>query len=183
MNSRQSLLFALLLAFSLTPTFAWSQVDNPEADARLDAKQMVDRLSQPSRNDRSIIIGAAGASGTGTATTAQEAAVALPIQFDFGSARLTAQSRSLLDVVALALNDPRLLGNTFFVEGHTDAVGGAEPNKALSDRRAKAVRDYLASRGVSPDRMTPVGYGLARLIPGLPPTDARHRRVRIVREL
>ena len=39
------------------------------------------------------------------------------------------------------------------VDGHTDSVGTEEYNQALSDRRAKAVFDYLSSRGVDPARM------------------------------
>jgi outer membrane protein OmpA-like peptidoglycan-associated protein len=45
------------------------------------------------------------------------------------------------------------------INGHTDSVGTEEYNLALSDRRAKAVFDYLTSRGVSPDRLKSKGWG------------------------
>jgi peptidoglycan-associated lipoprotein len=42
---------------------------------------------------------------------------------------------------------------TIRVDGHCDERGSAEYNLALGDRRAAAVRDYLASLGVRPDRI------------------------------
>lgn len=158
------------LALASTPVLA--QVDNPDADARMTQRQMVDRLS------RQITV-----VGPSTDASAQQAAVALPIQFEFNSNRLTAASRALLDLVAAALNDPQLIANTFFVEGHTDAVGSPESNLSLSQRRANAVREYLIGRNVAGARLTSIGYGESRLIAGVAPNDARNRRVRIVREL
>ena len=43
--------------------------------------------------------------------------------------------------------------------GHTDNVGKDEDNLILSERRAKAVYDYLILRGVDPARLTYRGYG------------------------
>ena len=48
---------------------------------------------------------------------------------------------------------------TALIEGHTDNVGGDAYNLKLSDRRAKAVLDYLTSRGVDPARLKSVGKG------------------------
>jgi peptidoglycan-associated lipoprotein len=45
------------------------------------------------------------------------------------------------------------------VEGHCDERGTAEYNLALGERRAVAVRTYLVSLGISPDRITTVSYG------------------------
>jgi len=45
------------------------------------------------------------------------------------------------------------------VAGHTDSDGAADYNEGLSARRATTVHDYLASNGVSVDRMTIRGYG------------------------
>ena len=45
------------------------------------------------------------------------------------------------------------------VEGHTDAVGSERTNAELSQRRAEAVRDFLASRGVEPSRLIARGMG------------------------
>lgn len=45
------------------------------------------------------------------------------------------------------------------VAGHTDSDGAADYNEGLSARRAQTVHDFLASNGVSVDRMTVRGYG------------------------
>lgn len=45
------------------------------------------------------------------------------------------------------------------IEGHTDARGAEEYNKELSERRADAVAEALVERGISSDRLRPVGLG------------------------
>jgi peptidoglycan-associated lipoprotein len=45
------------------------------------------------------------------------------------------------------------------VEGHCDERGTAEYNLALGERRAVAVKTYLVSLGVAPDRIRTVSYG------------------------
>lgn len=45
------------------------------------------------------------------------------------------------------------------VEGHADERGTAEYNLALGEKRANAVRTYLISLGVSPDRLKVISYG------------------------
>lgn len=48
------------------------------------------------------------------------------------------------------------------IEGHTDSTGSEEYNLHLSQRRAEAVKQLLASKIVYPDRMTAIGYGESR---------------------
>lgn len=82
------------------------------------------------------------------------------IHFLTASAELYEASKAGLDRLAEALNrHPRL---RLEVGGHTDNVGKDEDNLALSERRAKAVYDYLILRGVSPDRLSYRGYGETR---------------------
>lgn len=45
------------------------------------------------------------------------------------------------------------------IRGHTDNVGSTQTNITLSNQRAKAVYDYLISKGVSQDKITYKGYG------------------------
>jgi peptidoglycan-associated lipoprotein len=45
------------------------------------------------------------------------------------------------------------------IEGHCDERGTVEYNLALGAKRAKAVRDYLTSLGVSSDRLSTISYG------------------------
>jgi outer membrane protein OmpA-like peptidoglycan-associated protein len=80
---------------------------------------------------------------------------------------------------ALAEQDPDA---KIVVEGYTDSQGGASYNQDLSQRRADSVRTYLISQGVSSDRITSQGFGLARPIAdnASPEGRANNRRVEIV---
>ena len=80
--------------------------------------------------------------------------------FESDSTELTVQSRTTLDKQAHWLQQ---YGNyTFTIEGHADERGTREYNIALGARRAQAVRDYLAARGIPPNRMRTVSYGKER---------------------
>ena len=48
------------------------------------------------------------------------------------------------------------------IEGHADERGTRDYNLALGERRANAAKNYLASLGVNPSRMTTVSYGKER---------------------
>jgi peptidoglycan-associated lipoprotein len=45
------------------------------------------------------------------------------------------------------------------IEGHCDERGTAEYNLALGERRASAVKTYMVSLGIAPDRLRTVSYG------------------------
>ena len=80
--------------------------------------------------------------------------------FESDSTELTSQSISTLDKQAQWLQQ---YGNySFTIEGHADERGTREYNIALGARRAQAVRDYLASRGIQAGRMRTVSYGKER---------------------
>ncbi|HRD77919.1 MAG TPA: OmpA family protein, partial [Hyphomicrobiaceae bacterium] len=103
------------------------------------------------------------------------------IRFDYNSAVITAAAEPALASLGRALNDPRLAGLSFLVCGHTDAVGGAEFNLGLSQRRAEAVQRYLAERhAVAADRLATVGHGFEQLKDKANPKAAANRRVQIV---
>ncbi len=77
--------------------------------------------------------------------------------FDYDSATLRAQDLSILQVNAAWLT--KWPSTQITIEGHCDSRGSAEYNLALGERRAVAVRSYLASLGVSGDRLTTVSKG------------------------
>ena len=77
--------------------------------------------------------------------------------FDFDRASLRESDLNILQVNAQWLN--KWTSTRITIEGHCDSRGAAEYNLALGDRRATAVRNYLVSLGVSPDRVTTVSKG------------------------
>ncbi len=85
------------------------------------------------------------------------------IHFEFARAVIRPISYPILDDVAYLLQrNPQILRVN--VEGHTDWIGPDSFNQILSERRAKAVREYLVKKGIEPDRLTAVGYGESRPI-------------------
>ncbi|HJR61986.1 MAG TPA: OmpA family protein [Vicinamibacterales bacterium] len=82
------------------------------------------------------------------------------VHFDFDRYSLRPEATRALDEAIKALQDnPQL---RLELEGHTCNIGTAEYNLALGERRAVAVRDYLASRGIGTDRLRTVTYGEER---------------------
>jgi len=81
--------------------------------------------------------------------------------FETDSSELTTQSRSTLDKQAQWLTTYSQYSQ-FTIEGHADERGTREYNIALGARRAQAVRDYLTSRGIAPNRMRTISYGKER---------------------
>jgi outer membrane protein OmpA-like peptidoglycan-associated protein len=79
------------------------------------------------------------------------------ILFDTGKTSLKPGAKSTLTKIAKQLQtDPSL---KIAVEGHTDNVGTAAKNQALSEKRANAVRDYLVSAGIATDHISAAGRG------------------------
>lgn len=79
------------------------------------------------------------------------------INFDFDKANIKKEFVPVLDEAAQILKDnPKV---QVVVEGHTDSKGTDEYNQRLSERRAKAVKQYLVSRGVEASRLDTVGKG------------------------
>jgi outer membrane protein OmpA-like peptidoglycan-associated protein len=100
-------------------------------------------------------------SGTLSAETKQESTdVMYRINFDFGSDGINDESERALDKIVVAMKanpDWRVA-----IEGHTDAQGTPDYNRALSERRAQAVKAYLQSAGILPGRLSAVGFGASR---------------------
>jgi peptidoglycan-associated lipoprotein len=82
------------------------------------------------------------------------------VHFDFDRYSLRPEATRALDEAIKALQSNA--GLRIEIEGHTCNIGTAEYNLALGERRASAVRDYLASRGIGADRLRTVSYGEER---------------------
>jgi len=110
--------------------------------------------------------------------------VELPgIYFAFNSARVaSASDRAIAGLAGVLSRHPDWIAT---LEGHTDSIGSAAANKALSERRVAAVRALLIERHqVNAARLRVAGIGAAR--PREPNTTiegrARNRRVELVRD-
>ena len=103
------------------------------------------------------------------------------VNFDFNSANIRPESKPLLDQVAELLKSRSNWAIT--LEGHTDNIGGAAFNKALSEQRAAAVKAYLVSKGVPEERLSAAGFGFDKPVASNDGEGGRsqNRRVEIVR--
>ena len=82
------------------------------------------------------------------------------VHFDFDRYSLRPEATRALDEAVRSLQENAHL--RLEIEGHTCNIGTAEYNLALGERRATAVRDYLASRGIGQERIRTVSYGEER---------------------
>lgn len=104
------------------------------------------------------------------------------ITFDTGSAVIrTTEARKLADlgrtIGDILENNPY---EVFLIEGHTDAVGSAASNLALSDRRAESVALALTEYfGIPPENMVVQGYGEYDLRIATQSDERRNRRVAV----
>ncbi|MFT6245415.1 MAG: outer membrane protein OmpA-like peptidoglycan-associated protein [Salibacteraceae bacterium] len=86
------------------------------------------------------------------------------IFFDLDKATLRPESTTELKrLVGLMTDVPTL---KIELGGHTDSQGSDSHNQDLSERRAKAVVDYLTKAGISADRLKSAGYGETQLVNG-----------------
>jgi outer membrane protein OmpA-like peptidoglycan-associated protein len=98
-----------------------------------------------------------------------EPVVLKDINFDFDKATLTKQAVSILRENIATLKANR--GIAVRIEGHTCAHGADDYNMRLGDRRAGAVKEFLAKEGkISESRMSTISYGETRLLMPETPT-------------
>jgi chemotaxis protein MotB len=108
------------------------------------------------------------------------------VLFDSGKSKIRPEAHVILDKVARVIkeNVPNL---NVGIEGHTDnqpiKVSGWKSNWELSTSRALSILHYLADeKGISPDRLSAIGYGEYRPVASNDAKDGRqlNRRVEIV---
>ena len=154
------------MLFAVAPA---SATDSPAAHREPTREELLERLAPPPAATRSL-----------RNLVPVEAKVDLTVHFDFDSDRVQPRSVPLLERLASAMQDPRLAAQRFRIEGHTDAVGRAAYNAALSRRRADAVAAMLAGLGVTRDRVETVGMGSEALADPDNPRSGVNRRVVVV---
>ena len=135
---RRSTLFVAALAFALAGCKKKGEVTEPPVDV-----------------------------GAGTPTTQPAAPVPTHVQemvdnfsrvfFEFDAAELAGDSKAALDAnVVIMQKHPDVKVQ---IQGHADERGTTDYNVALGQRRAEAVRQYMAAQGIAPSRITLLSYG------------------------
>jgi outer membrane protein OmpA-like peptidoglycan-associated protein len=93
------------------------------------------------------------------------------VYFDFNKSDLKPKAKAELDRAAAIMKDnPDVV---LELQGNTDAIGTDAYNKALGEKRAKAVFGYLKSKGIHPSRLKAVSFGKTK--PVAPNTTAEGR--------
>jgi adhesin transport system outer membrane protein len=106
------------------------------------------------------------------------------VQFETNSAKIKAISYPVLDN---AINTLKEWGDSSIeVAGHTDQrdTSKADYNQKLSEKRAKAVLDYVVKKGIDAKRLTATGYGFSQPISENDPKEGStvNRRVELIRK-
>jgi len=106
--------------------------------------------------------GGGGLGGAATPGSAQDFVVSVGdrVFFETDSTDLTSTATATLDKQAQWL--AQYGSYAILIEGHADERGTREYNFALGARRAQAVSDYLAGKGVSASRLKTVSFGKER---------------------
>jgi outer membrane protein OmpA-like peptidoglycan-associated protein len=99
------------------------------------------------------------------------------VNFASNSAELLPESYPRLDSVAEYMTYKQ--SSRLEVAGHTDNVGSAKKNKALSLKRAESCRLYLVGKGVDASRIRAVGHGQARPVASNKTEEGRLKNRRI----
>jgi len=154
--------FVAALGLSLGIASAPAIVGPAHADPAYKASAVADFFAKAATasKTRSICFGTAAECPTPPSSAA--AKFDLLVNFEFNSDKLTPAARENLDQFAKALTDPRLKGQKFEIDGHTDATGAELYNLGLSERRAAAVVAYLASQGLDAADLKAKGFGKSK---------------------
>jgi outer membrane protein OmpA-like peptidoglycan-associated protein len=185
---------------------AWVDPEPPDAQARAEAVAAADWNRDKTTDLRmeitTLVDRTSGIEGFGSALVAKDASlderlarldavqtateviIRLPgaVLFDFDSAAIRPDAERTLQEVAMVLTS--FHGRPVRLEGHTDAIASEDYNQKLSERRAGAVRGWLAGHGVEAGRLTPKGFGKSRPIADNATADGRqkNRRVEVIIE-
>lgn len=85
----------------------------------------------------------------------------LPILYELNSARLTTESKAIIDEKLLPILQDKAI--SIEIMSHTDSRGNEHYNMSLSQQRANSVVNYLSSKGISRNRLLAKGYGETKL--------------------
>ena len=103
------------------------------------------------------------------------------VLFDVNSAALKANAQTTLTQMAeVMVNYPE---TDILVKGHTDSKGSESYNQELSERRSKAVTNYLITKGIPTSRITAVGFGETMPVASNDTSEGRQQNRRVEIEI
>jgi OOP family OmpA-OmpF porin len=108
---------------------------------------------------------------------AEKITFAADVLFDFDKASLKPEGKSKLDDLAGKVKDINL--EVVIAIGHTDSIGSDAYNQKLSVRRAEAVKAYLVSKGIEPNRIYTEGKGEKQPVASNKTADGRQKNRRV----
>jgi OOP family OmpA-OmpF porin len=110
---------------------------------------------------------------------AEKVTFAADVLFDFDKAVIKPEGRSKLDDLASKVKGINL--EVVIAVGHADSIGSDEYNQRLSLRRAEAVKAYMVSKGIEPNRVYTEGKGEKQPVASNSTADgrAKNRRTEI----
>jgi OmpA-OmpF porin, OOP family len=94
----------------------------------------------------------------------QKLTLSTDVLFDFNSAELKEGGKKRLDELAGQIKDANI--DEIIAVGHADRIASEEYNQKLSEERAQAVKDYLASKVANANRVTAQGKGESTPVTG-----------------
>ncbi len=158
------------------------------SSAKIESQLLVPGTSAPTPPNPAssgVQTGSAGPAGakpsvgrpSGMLARVQELMAGKSIDFEIGSATLTASSAKLLDELVPILQSEK--DSKIEIGGHTDNYGDPKFNQMVSQARAVAVAQYLIGRGVDGHRLVSKGYGDAKPIASNKTKDGRRLNRRV----
>jgi peptidoglycan-associated lipoprotein len=137
------------------PSPKWT-VENPDASSGI-AKGLGKVATERRETAAPISTSSLDALRTGESTVTAASSPMKDVNFAFDSHELTADARQVLKGNADWLKtNPAVRVQ---IEGHCDERGTVEYNLALGAKRARVVKDYLATLGIMVDRLSDISYG------------------------
>jgi len=114
-------------------------------------------------------------------TETKQERIDLEINFDSNSAVINALAMPIVVKLGNALSKPEFKDRVFVIAGHTDAKGSFPFNQDLSERRAEAIKRFLAENyHIEPSQLVTVGYGKTKLKDVQHPFSSENCRVQVV---